>query len=99
MKKIIPITLSFVTAAALTISGSFVFAQDTSPTVSATPASSSANAKDFQDRKARILQRINERMTKMQQIQSCVQAANDLQALQACKPHRDKEDHGKGSGK
>jgi multidrug efflux pump subunit AcrB len=95
MKKIILITLSFVTAAVLTVGSSFVSAQDTSTMVSSTTASTSANAKDFQDRKARILQHINNRITKMQQIQSCVQAAEDLKALQACKSHRDKGNHSK----
>jgi hypothetical protein len=99
MKKLIRMVLLFVTATTLTISSSFVFAEDIPATVSSTASNSSANAKDFQDRKTRILQHINERITKMQQIQSCVQAAEDLKTLQACKPHRDKKDHGKDSGK
>jgi len=97
MKKLIPITLTFVMAVALTIGTSFVSAQGTPATAST--ASNATNVKDFQDHKAKILQRINDRITKIQQIQSCVQAAEDLNALRACKPHRDKEDHGKGSHK
>jgi hypothetical protein len=97
MKKLIPIALSFLTAAALTMGSSLVSAQDASATASSTTTgSSSASGKDFQDRKARILQHINDRITKMQQILSCVQAAEDIKALRACKPHNGKEDHDKG---
>lgn len=97
MKKLIPVALSFVTAAALTMGSSFVFAQDTSTTASTTTTStSSASPKDFQDQKAKVIKHINDRITKMQQILTCVQAANDLKALQACKPHNDKENHDKG---
>ena len=94
MKKFISVALSLATAAAVTMSSSFVFAEDTSATTSTTTtANSAAGAKDFQDRKTKVLQHINDRITKMQQIQSCVQSAEDLKALRACKPH---DDHDKG---
>lgn len=98
MKKLILISLSLVTASALTIGSSFVYAQDASATTSATTDSSSADAKKFQDRKDKILERINDRIAKMQEIQSCVQGAEDLKTLRACKPHKDKKDHGKDKG-
>ncbi len=44
----------------------------------------------FQTRKAEILKRISERMSELQQRQSCVQAANDRQALMACMPQQGK---------
>lgn len=91
MKKLIPAALSFVTAVALAMGSSFVFAQDTSSTASSITSKDSENSKNFQDRKTKVLQHINDRITKMQQIQSCVQAALDLEALRACKPHNDKD--------
>jgi hypothetical protein len=43
----------------------------------------------FQERKAEILKHISEHLTEIQQRQSCVESANDRQALMACMPHRD----------
>ena len=93
MKKLIPITLALV--AALTVGSSSVLA--TTPAASPASTASSAttpNTQDFATRKAKVLQRISDRLAKMQQIQSCVQAANDFQSMRACKPHRDKDEHG-----
>ncbi len=42
----------------------------------------------FEDHKAKILAHIQERMTKLQGIQSCVQAATTREALHACMPER-----------
>jgi histidinol phosphatase-like enzyme len=94
MKKLVSMAFVLITAATLTAGSSSVFSQDTLATVSPTANSgsprSAASEKDFQEHKARILQRISDRLTKIQRIQSCVQAANDLQSLRACKPHKDK---------
>ncbi len=102
MRKFIPITFVFIAATTLTAGSSSVFAQDTSaatvaPTTgSASSAISVSSTKDFQERKTKILKHISDRLTKIQQIQSCVQAANDLKTLRACRPHRgDKEHSGK----
>ena len=103
MKKLISKVFVFVTAMTLTAGSSSVFAQETSATASSTTANSSAessaaNAKYFQERKDKILKHISDRLTKIQQIQSCVQAANDLAALHACKPHRGKKHADTGHG-
>lgn len=45
----------------------------------------------FQSRKTEILQRLNHRITELQQRQSCVQAATTRQALQACLPKQEKQ--------
>ncbi|XGV99652.1 MAG: hypothetical protein ACAF41_12030 [Leptolyngbya sp. BL-A-14] len=42
----------------------------------------------FQTRKAEILKRLSARITELQQRQSCVQAANDRQALMTCMPQK-----------
>ena len=95
MKKLIPIALVFITTATLTVGSSSIFAQDKSVTTSTTTVSGSANSatneKNFQEHKTKILKHIGDRLTKMQKIQSCVEAANDAQALKACKPHKDKK--------
>jgi peptidoglycan hydrolase CwlO-like protein len=104
MKKLISIALVSITTVALTAGSSSVFAADaqsaaspamttTTTTTTSKPAGAVVNAKDFQDRKTRILQHISDRLTKIQQIQACVQAANDIDALRACKPREAKE-HG-----
>ncbi|MGA7953530.1 MAG: hypothetical protein WCA07_08410 [Gloeobacterales cyanobacterium] len=46
------------------------------------------NGSQFQEHKAEILKRISERLAEVQKRQSCVQAANDRQALVACMPQR-----------
>lgn len=85
MKKL---ALIFVTIAALIAGSSSVFAATSQSTTKSTASSETANdPKDFQAHKDRILKHIGERMEKMQKIQSCVQAANDFQAMKACKPH------------
>lgn len=89
MKKLILIVLSFVTIISLTISSPFVFANDMSAT-----STENINPKDFQDHKDKILKHIDERISKMQGIQKCVQAAQDSKALQACRP-KDKDGHNK----
>ncbi len=97
MKKLTSMVFVIATAVALTAGGSSVFAQDKSATVTnGSSGGSVSSATDFQARKTKILNHISDRLTKIQQIQSCVQAANDLPALQACKPHRDKQ-HGGGT--
>lgn len=99
MKKIISMALIFITASTLTAGSSYVFALSNSTTASSTTGSGSAasvsNENDFQKRKTRILKHISDRLIKIQQIQSCVQAATNLDALKACRPHRGKEHGGK----
>ena len=94
MKKLTSMAFVFIAVTALTAGTSSVFAQDKPAAVSSTTGSNSVNAavspKDFEARKTMILQHISDRLTKIQQIQSCVQAANDFQALRACRPHKDK---------
>ncbi len=87
--------LAFITAVTLTAGSSSVLADDTSTTASSTTSSSTTtDAKDFQEHKTKILKHISDRLTKIQQIQACVQAANDPQSMKACKPHRHKHhDH------
>ena len=90
MKRLIPMALVLVMATSLTAGCSSVSAQDKPTTVS-----SSSNVKGFDEHKARILNRISERLTRIQEIQSCVQGANDPKSLQACRPHhKDKRHHG-----
>lgn len=94
MKKIISMALIFITASTLTAGSSYVFALSNSSTASSTTgnvSTASVNENDFQKRKAKILMHISDRLTKIQEIQSCVQAATDSDALKACRPHRDKE--------
>jgi len=99
MKKILSMALIFITASTLTAGSSYVFALSNSTTASSTKGSEStasvSNENDFEKRKAKILKHISDRLTKIQEIQSCVQAATDLDALKACRPHRDKEHGGK----
>jgi hypothetical protein len=101
MKKIISMALIFITASTLTAGSSYVFAlsNSNSTTVSSTTGSEStvsvSNENDFQKRKIRILKHISDRLIKIKEIQSCVQAATNLDALKACRPHRDKEHGGK----
>ena len=42
----------------------------------------------FEQRKAQILQRIDERLAHMQQVRTCVAAATTPEALRACRGHR-----------
>lgn len=94
MKKLILMTLALMTATALTASSS-VFADETTAAPAASGSKDSAmSAKDFPARKAKILDHISERIAKMQQIQSCVQAATDFKSMHACKPRKDKKMHG-----
>jgi hypothetical protein len=94
MIKLIPTALLWITVVGLATSSKFVFAADQSPMISSSAGSTSANtaisAKDFQSRKATILQHISDRLTKIQKIQSCVQAASDFTTMRACKPSKDK---------
>jgi hypothetical protein len=94
MKKLILIT--FALATTLTVGSSSVLATTTtaSPAASTASTATAIHTQDFATRKAKILQRISDRLAKVQQIQSCVQAANDFQSMRACKPHRDKGEHG-----
>ena len=48
----------------------------------------------FEQRKAAIVQRIGDRIAKMQALQACAQAAADPQSLKACMPNRG----GRGGG-
>ncbi len=101
MNKFIPIALSLITAVTLTVGSSSVLAQDKSAAASSSSGSSAAGSatkeQDFQAHKAKILQRISDRLTKIQQIQSCVQAANDRKELHACRPHDHKHHDDKDS--
>src|SRR5271170_698036 len=45
----------------------------------------------FQDRKQRILDRIDRRINTLQDAKSCVEQAQDPQALKACRPQRNEE--------
>jgi hypothetical protein len=54
------------------------------------------DAKEFPARKAKILEHLSEHLAKVQQVQSCVQAANDFAALRACRPHGENAEHGGG---
>jgi len=94
--------LVLIAAATLTAGSSTVFAQDNTATASPITGSGTSGsvvtAKDFQMHKAKVLKHISDRLTMMQQIQSCVEAANDLQTMRACKPHRDKEHSDKDHG-
>ncbi len=55
-----------------------------------TPATrgQSDSGAQFQTRKNAILQRLNQRMTELQQRQNCVQAAMTREALRACMPQQ-----------
>jgi hypothetical protein len=46
------------------------------------------DGQQFQQRKAEILKHISDRLAEIQQRQSCVEAANNHEALRACMPHR-----------
>lgn len=83
MNKLISMALVFITATALTAGCSSVPTQN-QPTAVDTTANQCT--KGFQERKAKILNRINERQTKMQQIENCVQASSNCQELKACMP-------------
>jgi hypothetical protein len=90
MKKLIAILFIFITTAGITSCSSSGFVLNKPATTSSSPsAEADSNAKDFQQRKLHVLNHINERINKMQQIQSCVQVADDFQSMRACKPHRD----------
>lgn len=98
MKKLILMTLA-ITTSVLAVGCSSVNAPHESAVTSTSNSSSVNKSENFQQHKAQILQRINERLTTIQQIQSCVQAANNFQTMRACKPHRhkhhgDKNHHG-----
>jgi hypothetical protein len=84
MKKLLLIALALITTTVLTTSS---FAADAADV-------SAAKAKSFQDRKDMVLKHIGDRIAKMQDIQTCVQASTDLKSMRACKPHRDKDHHG-----
>lgn len=55
------------------------------------------DSETFQDRKTRILARLNERSTEVQKRIACVQAAADREALRACMPERG-DGRGEGGG-
>ena len=55
------------------------------------------SAENFQERKAKMLKHMSERMAEMQKKQACVQAANDPEALRGCFPNRGGK-WGKGEG-
>ena len=94
MRKIILMILTIITTVTMVTSSSSVLAEDNSAPAASTNNRTGANhAEEFQKRKAKILTHINERLSKVQQMQSCVQAANDMQALRACRTHGDKERH------
>ena len=48
----------------------------------------------FQERKTRVLEGIDRRIDTLQQAKSCVQQAQDPQALRACRPERREGDRG-----
>jgi len=52
------------------------------------PGGGRDNPQQFQQRKAEVLKRIGEHQAELQKVQSCVEAANDGQALRACMPRR-----------
>lgn len=81
MKKLIPMALVLITATTLATGCSSVYNQDKSATASS-PASNSS----FQERKNKILKHIEKREVKIDRIEKCVQAANNSEELQACKP-------------
>lgn len=99
MIKLIQITFVSITVA-LVAGHSSVYAVDKHQEKSSITSSIMSNhsdkmitENDFQKRKTKILQHITDRLTKIQQIQTCVQAANDIKAMRACKPHKDKKSH------
>jgi hypothetical protein len=60
--------------------------------------SDQGNGQQFQQRKDEILKRISARLAEIQQRQSCVEAANNRQALQACMPRGQRQGQGRGQG-
>ena len=97
MKKIISISFMLISAIVFSAASSSALADTSAPAASSTQAKGGEgvrNAEDFPTRKAKILQRINEHLAKMQRAQSCVEAASDFAALRACRPQGDKEHDG-----
>jgi len=94
MKKLLSMAFVFIMTAAFTVASSSVFAENASTTVSSTASSDSANsavnAKEFEVRKTKILQHISDRLAKVQEIQTCVQAATNFKELRDCKAHKNK---------
>lgn len=90
MKKLILMTLAFITAAALSACSSSV--TPTEPVVASNNSSTAQHDRNFEQRKSMILNHINERLAKIHEIENCVDAANDDRALHACKPHRHHHD-------
>lgn len=64
-----------------------VFAQQS---VSGQRASPPDGHHNFDQVKQKHLAQLGERISKLQQAQSCVQAATDFQALRACRPEHDR---------
>ncbi|ACC85115.1 hypothetical protein [Nostoc punctiforme] len=56
------------------------------------------NGQQFQQHKDEILKRISARLSEIQQRKSCVEAANNRQALEACMPRGQGQRRGQGQG-
>lgn len=93
MKKYI-----LLTAMAFTLTAPVAAYSQTAPAPNGTPPQSqggqhSGDSQHFQERKAEILQRMNEHLAEVQKRIGCIQAANDHEALRSCMPERG-ERHG-----
>ncbi len=88
MNKLISMALVLATATTLTAGCAPAYQNQSAATA---PATTCCGTKSFEAHKAKILNRINERQTRIQQIENCVKAANNSQELKACRP---KEHHG-----
>ncbi|MEH1771226.1 MAG: hypothetical protein V7K76_06430 [Nostoc sp.] len=57
------------------------------------------SGQEFQQHKDEILKRISARLSEIEQRQSCVEAANNRQALEACMPRGQGRGQGRGRGR
>jgi len=81
--------VKYIVMVALLFASSVVLAQSNQPASSNNPNAPSGfqgGQQRFEEMKARHLEHISRRIAKLQQIQACVQAAANPEALRACRP-------------
>ena len=78
----------YIIAIALLASGGALAQSTNSPAVPSAPGAQpqQGGGRHFEEAKSRHLERIAHRIAELQQVQSCIQAATNHDALRACRP-------------
>lgn len=71
-------------------------AEEAAPNKDAPPRSAAEKQENFDAHKAKVLERIGRHQARIEKHKSCVEAAKDKEAMQACKPQKPEDNDPEG---